>query len=60
MQTNICQMKTNFAKFQAEQFEKRNKVAPVIEKDSVDVVEEVNVAEDPKESKKKSFFGKKK
>lgn len=60
MQTNTCQMKTNFAKFQADQFEKRNKVAPVIEKDSVDVVEDVKVAEEPKDSKKKSFFGKKK
>lgn len=59
-------MKTNFAKFQAEQFEKRNKadVKPVVEDQAEEVVneekEESEVVEEVKETKKKSWFGKKK
>lgn len=59
-------MKTNFAKFQAEQFEKRNKVEvkPVVEDQAEEVVneekEESEVVEEVKETKKKSWFGKKK
>lgn len=59
-------MKTNFAKFQAEQFEKRNKVEvkPVVKDQAEEVVnkekEEGEVVEEVKEGKKKSWFGKKK
>lgn len=45
MQTNTCQMKTNFAEFQEKQFAKRNKVVVKA------VAEEVKT---PKESKEKS------
>lgn len=55
MQTNTCQMKTNFAKFQEEQFNSRKKVAPVAKAEPKKSSDKSNddVAGEAKDSKKK-------